>query len=329
MSKLLISLLLAVLVLIACSKDDELPANNAHLASLEEQLRTTDITAHPEQRYFQNHPLPVGKKSLRVLCIGNSYTSDALRYVPDIMKGAEIADYSFSIYKVVIGGASLQTWWKTIAHNDTIELVHVAGSKMPLRKGTWKDLLAQSWDIITLQQVSHDAVNYETFNPCLRKLIDFIRENCLNQNVTLAWQTAWSYSQLFSPQMSSYERWLYISLAVQQMVMTDGIDVLIPVGTAIQNARATSLNTASELTRDGTHLDLGVGCYVASCAWFEALIAPVFGISVRGNEVIPPIRTVTEDVLYPSQPVTEENLDLCQRCAVAAVKNPFVIVSGS
>lgn len=324
----LLSFLMAIIAVIACTKDDDLPVNHAYEASLEERLRTTDITAHPELRYFQNHPLPVGKKSLRVLCIGNSYTSDALSYLPDLMKGAGIGDYSCSIYKAVIGGASLQTWWNTVAYNDTVQLVYVAGSRQSLEKGVWKDLLAQTWDVITLQQFSGDAVNYETFNPCLRRLIDFIRANCLNQNVTLAWQTAWSYSQLYSPQMSSYERWLYISLAVQQMVMTDGIDVLIPVGTAIQNARASSLNTASELTRDGAHLDLGIGCYTASCAWFEALIAPISGISVFGNEVIPTMPP-SPGASYPSQPVTKENIDLCQRCAIAAVKSPFAIVSGS
>lgn len=318
--KILYFCLLAALALLSCSKDEE-EINPSRLSPLEE----LDKTAHLEQRYFQNNPLPVGKKSLRVLCIGNSYTSDALSCVPAIMQAAGISDANYSIYQALISGSSLRTWWNTIAYEDTLQLDFVAGSKMPLSKGPWKDLLAQKWDIVTLQQYSGDAVNYDTFNPWLRKLIDFIKDNCPNPSVTLAWQTAWSYSSLYNQQMTPYERWLYISLAVKQMVINDGIDVLIPVGTAIQNARSTSLNTVSELTRDGTHLDLGVGRYTASCTWYQALIAPVFDLSVMGNEALPPMGT-SPNIRYPSQPVTADNRELCQRCAVAAVEKPFEVM---
>lgn len=124
--------------------------------------------------------------------------------------------------------------------------------------------------------------------------------------------------------MSSYERWLLIALAVQQMVMSDGIDVLIPEGTAIQNARNTSLNTEAELTRDGTHLDLGIGRYLAACTWLQSIFAPVFGISILGNKALPEVITQPEGD-FDSHPVTEDNRELAQRCAVAAVVAPFAI----
>ena len=313
--------LLAAFVFISCSKEDEAMS----IDDLEELLRTRNLTAHPEQRHFQNNPLPVGKDCLRVLCIGSSYTEDALTYVPHILQGTEIPNSSYSIYKAIIGASTLETWWNTVANNDTIQLLYVAGSRMSLERGVWKDLLAQPWDVISLRQFFGDAADYATFTPWLQKLIDFIREKCPNKNVTFAWQTAWSCSELYPPYKKSHESWIKISLVVQQMVMTDGIDVLIPAGTAIQNARASSLNTSSELTRDGTHLDLGIGCYIASCTLVQSLFAPVFGITVLGNEVIPLMRT-SSDAIYPSQPVTEENREECQRCAIAAVNSPFAIM---
>lgn len=324
MKRLLLSMLALALVFASCSKSDEEEPN--YIAELEEQLRTTDINAHPELRHFQNTPLPAGKRSARVLCIGNSYTMDAVRYITSLMAGAGISDTCYTICVVAKGGASLQTWWETLGGEETLDVFRVGNKSIALTRGTLKDLIAQPWDIVTLQQYSAYAINYGSFNPWLQQLIDYIRANCTNPDVTLAWQTAWAYSENYGPGVDSYERWLFISLAVQQMVMKDGIDVLIPIGTAIQNARSTSLNTVGELTRDGTHLDAGVGCYIASCTWVQALFGPVFGISVSGNGATPPVQTVTGDILYPAQPITSDNRDLCQRCAVAAVEYPFSIL---
>ena len=104
-----------------------------------------------------------------------------------------------------------------------------------------------------------------------------------------------------------------------------GIDMIIPTGTAIQNARSTNLNSPHGLTRDGKHLGFGVGLYVAACTWFEALIAPVFGVSVLGN-------TSTHEITewershskFETSAVTNQNRTLCQQCAVTAVATPYV-----
>jgi len=95
--RLLLSLLTLICVFVSCSTgDDEASDPNTktreHIAELEEKLRSIDINEHPEQRYFRNHPLPTGKGSARVLCIGNSYTVDALRHITSIMESAGIHD---------------------------------------------------------------------------------------------------------------------------------------------------------------------------------------------------------------------------------------------
>ena len=103
--------------------------------------------------------------------------------------------------------------------------------------------------------------------------------------------------------------------------------MIIPTGTAIQNARTTNLNTPHGLTRDGKHLAYGVGRYVAACTWFEALIAPVYGVSVVGNSTIHDIdENEQNNSTYETAPVTNENRILCQQCAAAAVANPNQLV---
>ena len=315
--------LLCALLFGACDKVDY-----GDTKDLENKLQTTDVGKDVELRYFQNKPLPKGKCSLRILCIGNSYTVDAAYYLSSILRKKGFADSTFSVYTLTSSGASLHYWCDVAESGNRVKLNHWAGSKMSFDEGTLPDLLAQEWDVITLQQYSGDAIFYSTFHPWIRRLIDFVQHNCLNPDVTLAWHMAWSYSSLYGSGMSTYNRWLLISVAVQEMIMSDGIDVIIPIGTAIQNARATPLNTTGDLTCDGIHLDLGVGRYIAACTFYEALFAPVYEQSVLGDTFA---REFTEDETagysYPPLSVRGENRDVCQQCAVAAVEAPFAITS--
>lgn len=274
--------------------------------------------------YFHNNPLPKDKHQLRVLCIGNSFTNNALKYVCPLLAAAQVNTSSYSIYSLPHTGASVEHWWKVAESGEVVQLNYKGGERMPVEEGSLAKVVAQDWDVITLQQVSKDAVNYSTFNPWLQRLIDFILQHCTNPQVTLAWQTAWSYNQAYG-KTTSYDRWHQISSAVLQMVVVDGIDVLIPTGTAIQNARSTELSTdEGELTCDGVHLDRNVGCYVASCTWVEAICGPVFDITVLGNELTP-VFQADSTAIYPPTAVTPANRELCQRCAIAAVKDPFKV----
>src|SRR5690606_25323608 len=58
-------------------------------------------------------------------------------------------------------------------------------------------------------------------------------------------------------------------------------DRIVPAGTAIQNGRTSIIG--DNFCRDGYHLDVNIGRYTASCAWFEA----IFGESVIGNSYKP------------------------------------------
>ena len=96
--------------------------------------------------------------------------------------------------------------------------------------------------------------------------------------------------------------------------------MVIPSGIAIHKARATRLNNQDrvpatskvyQLTRDGFHLSRQHGRYIAACTWFEALIRPVLGISVKGN------RYRMEETEFS---ISESDARLCQQCAIQATK---------
>ena len=99
------------------------------------------------------------------------------------------------------------------------------------------------------------------------------------------------------------------------------IPVVIPSGDAVQIARGTRLNNQDEvpatckvyqLTRDGFHLSRQFGRYIAACAWFETLIRPTLGKSVKGNGYL------LRDTEYS---ITRKDARLCQKCAIKAVKS--------
>lgn len=298
---LLLAFLLPCLTLSSCSKEDD-----SDFAAIKSALSLDFPDDYSQDVYFHNNPLPVNRHQLRVLAIGNSYTLDATALVPKILKEHGVDTASYSLYVAHASRASLNYWADSIS-DRRVFLKRRGGLPMPVVEGTMAELLSQPWDVITFQQYSGDAVDYTTFNPSLRFLIDYACSVCPNPRLSFAWQMVWSYVDGYTGKMSNYERWLLIAYAAKQMMVQDGINVMIPLGTAIQNARSTSLNTERQLTRDGTHLDYEMGRYIAACTFVQAVFAPVYGLDIKAENA------ETADQVLGWQ------------CAQAAVEHPFSI----
>ena len=74
------------------------------------------------------------------------------------------------------------------------------------------------------------------------------------------------------------------------------------------------------MTNDGIHCANGLADYTASCAYFQSVFAPRYGISVMGNTA----RVTAEQVgTYPSSniDVTDENAPIAQASAMLACYN--------
>ncbi len=311
-----VSCLMAAISLLLVSCEDTLPV----------------VEEDPVVPYFRNNPLPVNCDSLRVLAIGNSYSIDGTAYVGELMSATGMEPRRYGVYVAQRGSSSLENWRNILLSNDSIWL-HRAAGNISLRKyrSTMRELLSQSWDIVVLQQFSKLAPYYDSYNPCLRELVDSVRSLCTNPRVTIAWQLTHTYDRnsTLNDSLAGDNRWLHIVEATRQMVKEDGIDVVIPTGTALQIARGTSLQTPYDLTRDHTHLCYGVGRYIAACTWVETLFKPTFGISVEGNTAThlltdAELRDNAQSFISDSSvPVTEANRDSCQWCALEACRHPY------
>ncbi len=254
-----------------------------------------------------NQPGP----SLKILGIGNSYTMDSMEYYYQIAKdaGAEELTLAYLYY----GGSSLKN------HVEFAETESASYTFYRNETGTWKNtkeqtfldgLTAEDWDIIVIQQQSKNAAVASSFAPHLNQLISLINENKTNPNAKIYWNMTWAYEEgysdlgIFGTQANMYN---CIVDNVQNIIEPNkDIAEIIPVGTAVQNARYVLGDT---LNRDGTHLSLDTGRYLAALTWVKKTL----GLSIDNVTYIP---SGHESVL------TENVIHTLKKAANDAVKNP-------
>lgn len=274
---------------------------------------------------FKNNPFPIYKSTLKVLAIGNSFTDDPTAYLDDLVISSGIDRTKLCLYVGVIGGSSLQTWSEKYNSNETVDITRKVGlASVGTTSGTLKQIFSQDWDIVVLNQLSSLAINYGSLNPYLKNLRSFIRQDCANQKVCIAWQSVWSYYKDYTDNPKGIIGWSDLCSVTKEQINKDGVDIIIPTGTAIQNARGSSLNTAHDITRDGHHLAFGIGRYIAACTWFQTLFSPIFNVNIIGNTSTHTVTQGEKDLsTYEWADVTNDDKLLCQKAAFMATMDMY------
>lgn len=229
------------------------------------------------------------QQTIKILAIGNSFSEDAVEdYLDDLARAAGV---NVIIGNAVIGGCPLQKHWNNAAGdsaNYSYRFINEKGEKtVTARRSLLSCITDEDWDYITLQQHSGSAGRIETYFPYLTRLVGYIKGHATNPRVKLAFHQTWAYAQDSKHAMFPYygkdQNVMYRAIVetVRDAAARAGITLVIPTGTAIQNAR---LNMhRDDFCRDGYHLDKTIGRYTAACAWFEALL----GKTVAGNPFHP------------------------------------------
>lgn len=251
--------------------------------------------------------------TLRVLAIGNSFSQDAVeQYLHEL---AEVAGKPMIIGNLYIGGAPLTLHLKNVQGNKAVysyRKIDLDGMKSTREETSILTALKdEPWDYVSLQQVSSLSGRLESFLeplPVVHRYIDSVMAG----NIKYIWHQTWAYQansthkrfiNYNKDQQTMYQAITSASSKVSELVR---IDLLIPCGTAIQNARTSFLG--DNLTRDGYHLDKQIGRFIAACTWYESLF---------GGEA--PV-----DQYRPEQ-VTEAQAEAARKAAHAAVGKPFSI----
>ena len=223
---------------------------------------------------------------MRVLCIGNSFSQDATRFLHQLSDGANLDLTCVNLY---IGGCSLKRHWDEYTSGNESYSYEYNGE--PLHSTALLPALQEGdWDIVTLQQVSQESGMYETFQPWLDQLAELIHREAPSAQIylheTWAYESDSTHSGFVNYECSQEKMYSAILDAYAQAQAHLGAG-LLPVGQAVQLARQCapfrySLGEQS-LCRDGYHLNLLKGRYLAACVMMEALT----GINALKSSFIP------------------------------------------
>lgn len=264
--------------------------------------------------------------TLRILGVGNSFTDDGMMYLPELLEAAGIREVVLG--RLYYPGCSLEQHCRFYDEEAANYIYYKStGNKWATVNdhATLVEALEdERWDIVVLQQASHFSGRYETYGPWLDQLIGIVLSHNSNPALCLAWQMTWAYAQDSDhggfAAYGNDQQQMYRSIlqAVQRLQRDYDLQVIIPTGTAIQNVRGTLL-THRDATRDGYHLDLGIGRYTAACTWFEALIAPILGGRIPDDGFLIPHKDAETTPVYEAEAVA------CRMAAAAAVRVPFAI----
>ncbi len=172
-------------------------------------------------------------KEMRVLGIGNSFTWSLERYLPQVAASAPDCKLIFDVAGV--GGCELERHWRyIIEESKDPSLKHYKKGKASMMEMLSKE----KWDMVVIQQASHESWKPETYFPYASNIANFVKEKVPSAEIVL--QQTWSYRAddmrlkkwgIDQTQMYNLARAAYIEAAKKLNVR------VIPSGDAVQIAR--------------------------------------------------------------------------------------------
>ncbi len=286
--------------------------------------QSSQAVASPNVGYICNTPLPYKPDSLNVLFVGNSFSIDTAAGLPTIFKDMNI--HNVNVYVLYKPGCPIKTHYELFKSREkAYELYryNYTGDKRLEKKISINEAMsAFKYDVVIFQQYSMESGKFETYEPYLSKLIQAYNTVKIGARTTFAFNQTWAVNSkkkdlyIYGSQEKMYKS---ICESVKQMKAESGIDVIIPCGTAVQNARnMKSLVIYNELNRDDLHMDNLMGRYLTACTFFEAIITPVFGLNLNDTNCDFGKKSANNQVNYA-------NRNLLKKCARLAVANNYEV----
>lgn len=247
-------------------------------------------------------------KTVRLLTVGNSFSANATKYLPDIVKAG---GHELIHRPIVVGGASLELHATRAATNGT----YTNGRMLK------QELAADKWDHVTIQQASIKSHDIATYRPFAGQLRDCIKQHA--PGATLLMHETWEYrcddprfaAKSPKPGEPATQQAMYDGITNAYTTIAAELGArLLPVGDAfhiadndpqwgykpdtkfdVKNAKSPELPDQThslhmgwqwkngKLGMDGHHANTA-GQYLGACVWYEVL----YGESVVGNKFAPP-----------------------------------------
>ena len=307
-------------------------------------------------------------KHLNICIFGNSYAADAWNYVPFLLYKYGITVNIYMYYRGSGSPSRLVEEWnddsetgEDIYGNSHIRRMYHIDTRVKLQ---WDDVVSgysahdvldfaqdptknvDKWDIITLQAASSEQyyVNGEWtmkpgLEPAFRQIIDLINESYTDNYMLGFFSTYNRGKQISTVPVSALDNRIETMKANEASFRAECFDFIIPVGTAVFNARTNTLLKSTDISDlgnlwapDHIHLQEGLPCYIASATVCQAIFDKFFPnerLSILNDDT-----RITSEMLTawnvkftdgtPNE-VSDLAYQLGQKCAVAAVVQPFDI----
>ena len=206
---------------------------------------------------------------MNILSIGNSFSQDAHRYLYKIARADKVTMKTINLYR---GGCPLSRHYRNILSDSKDYLIEVNGEYSDVPVSIKDVILSQEWEVITIQQVSYESPDYETYQPYLDKVVEYIRL-CAPKAKVVIHQT-WAYeenSEKLNDIMgykSHSDMFRDLEEAYKNAAEAVGADFIIPSGELFEKMIASGIK---KLHRDTFHASLGLGRYALGLTWYKFL----------------------------------------------------------
>lgn len=291
---LVLSALTLCSLLTGCTSGNGGAATTA--AGNDTEAPTAAPTEAPTGEPAQPEVVPSG--SIKILAIGNSFSTDCMQYLWQMLKESGYDEVILG--NLYYGGCSLEQHLGFAKSDSASYSYHknTAGTWNTVSNYKFSAALAdEKWDIVTMQQTSKTCGIAGSYGKVLTSLVDIVASK-VSPETRLVWNMTWAYqSDSTHSSFPSYDRDqmkmynMIISCMNSQILPEKRFVSIIPAGTAIQNARTSFLG--DHLTRDGYHMDYYIGRYIVGLCWYASLT----GASLDRVSFNPSTDQITPDMM--------------------------------
>lgn len=210
---------------------------------------------------------------MKVLSIGNSFSTDAHRYLHQL---AKINGVEMETVNLFIGGCDLETHWKNLTENNAFYDIETNGVNSVAGGSISQVLNSDIYDIITLQQASPLSGIYESTQPYLNNLTGYVKsiqpQAKIYYHQTWAYDTGSGHPGFLNYNNEQLKMYGCIKETATKASKATGAGI-IPTGDVIQQLRKRQEfdceNGGLSLCRDSFHLSFDYGRFAAAATWLR------------------------------------------------------------
>jgi hypothetical protein len=207
---------------------------------------------------------------MKILCIGNSFSCDATRYLHGI---AHADGVDMEIVNLYIGGCPLDRHFRNMKGDYKDYTLFFNGQDTGFKMSIKEALLSREWDVITVQQASKKSYKKDTYYPYITELVAYVRENAPNAKVLIHETWAYEEGSAHLKKVTGFDHYDEMMAGVKEVYYDvcekEKLDGLIPSGEMLGELVKRGIPVVHR--PDGAHASFGIGRYALGLLWYRVL----------------------------------------------------------